>query len=117
MKSSKHDKTESRMLLADHDVAKVFVYLALGILDAVSSNSVPPSVGTWTLARPISSQPISRLLPQELMECIEQFDELGTLDGGVGIRTVEELRLRLRSLASAFDDPSFYMRWGSRVHE
>jgi hypothetical protein len=104
------------MKIFERDVSRVMAYLALGILDAISYGAAPAEIGIWTLARPISHDPVADLLPPDLLEVIQTLDEVDgpTRDGptrDAQARLIRDLQDRLRAFIAQLDEPQFYLRW------
>jgi len=68
--------------------------LALGLLTAIKSNSIPPEAGIWTLRLPKNYR---QILPyctpelQNIIECFDELDALSQLDTAAYTQTINRL--------------------------
>ena len=68
--------------------------LALGLLTAIKSNSIPPEAGIWTLRL---SKNYRQILPyctpelQNIIECFDELDALSQLDTAAYTQTINRL--------------------------
>ena len=102
--------------VSEDDLSAFVAYLALGTLEAIRAGTVSPGVGTWTLGRPVTWEPLqqAKLVPQEIIDVLQQGDELSALqkiaphacDAAVG-----DLIERLHAVLRAMPSPVWRVEW------
>jgi hypothetical protein len=67
--------------ISDRDTYAFWIYLGIGILEAILNETVSPDTGIWTLGMPKVWEPLENLkgFPPEVLEVFQTADELSLI--------------------------------------